>query len=98
MSQLRRRSLHHARLRVQYPYEQAFDKSIVLACCIAAAMGLAADARLVTAFCLGVIASSLAEVAQGERTRRTSEATSYVYIIAAVFVPPFVAVCASRPL
>lgn len=67
-----------------------FDKSIVLACCIAAAMGLAVDARLVTAFCLGVIATSLAEVAQGERTRRTSEAGSYAYIIAAVFVPPFV--------
>lgn len=67
-----------------------FDKSIVLACCIAAAMGLAVDARLVTAFCLGVIATSLAEVAQGERTRRVSEAGSYAYIIAAVFVPPFV--------
>ena len=67
-----------------------FDKSIVLACCIAAAMGLTVDARLVAAFCLGVIATSLAEVAQGERTRRTSEAASYAYIIAAVFVPPFV--------
>lgn len=67
-----------------------FDKSIVLACCIAAAMGLAVDARLVAAFCLGVIATSLAEVAQGERTRRISEAASYAYIIAAVFVPPFV--------
>ena len=67
-----------------------FDKSIVLACCIAAATGLAVDARLVAAFCLGVIATSLAEVAQGERTRRTSEAASYAYIIAAVFVPPFV--------
>ncbi|MFR7798009.1 MAG: hypothetical protein ACLU37_07890 [Collinsella sp.] len=42
-----------------------FDKSIVLACCIAAAMGLAVDARLVVAFCLGIIATSLAEVAQG---------------------------------
>lgn len=67
-----------------------FDKSIVLACCIAAAMGLAVDARLVAAFCLGVIATSLAEVVQGERTRRAGEAASYVYIIAAVFVPPFV--------
>ena len=67
-----------------------FDKSIVLACCIAAAMGLAVDARLVTAFCLGVIATSLAEVAQGNRARRASEAVSYAYIIAAVFVPPFV--------
>ena len=67
-----------------------FDKSIVLACCIAAATGLAVDARLVTAFCLGVIATSLAEVAQDERTRRASEAASYVYIIAAVFIPPFV--------
>lgn len=67
-----------------------FDKSIVLACCIAAAMGLAVDARLVAAFCLGVIATSLAEVAQGERTRRVSETASYAYIIAAVFVPPFV--------
>lgn len=64
-----------------------FDKSIVLACCIAAAMGLAVDARLVAAFCLGVIATSLAELAQGERA---SEAASYAYIIAAVFVPPFV--------
>ncbi len=67
-----------------------FDKSIVLACCIAAAMGLAVDARLVAAFCLGVIATSLAELAQKERTRRTSEAASYACIIAAVFVPPFV--------
>lgn len=67
-----------------------FDKSIVLACCIAAPMGLAVDARLVTAFCLGVIATSLTEVAQDERTRRASEAASYVYIIAAVFIPPFV--------
>lgn len=67
-----------------------FDKSIVLACCIAAATGLAVDARLVAAFCLGVIATSLAEVAQEERARRTSEAASYAYIIAAVFVPPFV--------
>lgn len=53
-------------------------------------MGLAVDAHLVAAFCLGVIATSLAEVTQGERTRRTSEAASYAYIIAAVFVPPFV--------
>lgn len=67
-----------------------FDKSIVLACCIAAAMGLAVDARLVAAFCLGVISTSLAEVAQGKRARRASEAVSYAYIIAAVFVPPFV--------
>lgn len=67
-----------------------FDKSIVLACCIAAAMGLAVDARLVAAFCLGVIATSLAEVAQGNRARRVSEAASYACIIAAVFVPPFV--------
>lgn len=67
-----------------------FDKSIVLACCIAAAMGLAVDARLVAAFCLGVIATSLAEIAQGERARRASEAASYAYIIAAVFVPSFV--------
>lgn len=67
-----------------------FDKSIVLACCIAAAMGLAVDARLVAAFCLGVIATSLAEIAQRNRARRASEAASYAYIIAAVFVPPFV--------
>lgn len=67
-----------------------FDKSIVLACCIAAATGLAVDARLVAAFCLGVIATSLAELAQRERTSRTSEAASYAYIIAAVFVSPFV--------
>ena len=67
-----------------------FDKSIVLACCIAAATGLAVDARLVAAFCLGVIATSLAELAQKERTSRTSEAASYAYIIAAVFMPPFV--------
>lgn len=67
-----------------------FDKSIVLACCIAAAMGLAVDARLVAAFCLGVIATSLAEVVQDERTRRASETASYAYIIVAVFVPPFV--------
>ena len=67
-----------------------FDKSIVLACCIAAAMGLAVNARLVAAFCLSVIAASAAEVAQGERARCASEAASYVYIIAAVFVPSFV--------
>lgn len=66
-----------------------FDKSIVLACCIAAAMGLAVDARLVAAFCLGVIATSLAEIAQGERARRASEAASYAYIMVAVFAPPF---------
>lgn len=66
-----------------------FDKSIVLACCVAAAMGLVVDARLVAAFCLGVITTSLAEVARGNRDRRASEAASYVYIIAAVFVPPF---------
>lgn len=67
-----------------------FDKSIVLACCIAAAMGLAVDARLVAAFCLGVVIAALTEVAQGERARRASEAASYAYIIAAVFVPSFV--------
>ena len=67
-----------------------FDKSIVLACCIAAAMGLAVDARLVAAFCLGVIATSAAEVARGERALRVSGAASYAYIIAAVFVPSFV--------
>ena len=67
-----------------------FDKSIALACCIAAAMGLAVDARLVAAFCLSVIAASAAEVARGERARRASEAASFVYIIAAVFVPSFV--------
>ena len=66
-----------------------FDKSIVLACCIAAALGLAVDARLVAAFCLGVIAAALAEVAQGERGRRASEAASYAYVIIAVFVPSF---------
>lgn len=66
-----------------------FDKSIVLACCIAAALGLAVDARLVAAFCLGVIATSLAEIAQGERARRASEAASYAYIMVAVFAPPF---------
>lgn len=66
-----------------------FDKSIVLACCIAAALGLAVDARLVAAFCLGVIITALAEVAQGERACRASEAGSYVYILVAVFVPPF---------
>ncbi|MDY4547686.1 MAG: histidine kinase [Collinsella sp.] len=67
-----------------------FDKSIMLACCIAAALGLAVDACLVAAFCLGVAVASLTEIAQGERARRASEAASYVYIIAAVFIPPFV--------
>ena len=66
-----------------------FDKSIVLACCIAAALGLAVDARLVTAFCLGVVVASLAEIAQGERARRASETASYAYVIIAVFVPSF---------
>lgn len=67
-----------------------FDKSIVLACCIAAATGLAVDAGLVAAFCLGVITTSLAELAQGKSARRASETASCAYIIAAVFVPPFV--------
>ena len=66
-----------------------FDKSIVLACCIAAALGLAADARLVAAFCLGVVVASLAEIAQSERARRAGEAASYVYIMVAAFVPSF---------
>lgn len=67
-----------------------FDKSIVLACCIAAALGLAVDACLVAAFCLGVVVASLAEIAQGERARRAGEAASYAYIMVAVFVPSFV--------
>ncbi len=67
-----------------------FDKSIVLACCIAAALGLAVDARLVAAFCLGVIIAAMAEVAQTERARRASEIASYAYVIAAIFVPAFV--------
>lgn len=67
-----------------------FDKSIVLACCIAAAMGLAVDACLVAAFCLGVVVASLTEIAQGERARRAGEAASYAYIMVAVFVPSFV--------
>ena len=66
-----------------------FDKSIVLACCLAAATGLAVDARLVAAFCLGVVVASLAEIAQGERARRASEAASYAYIMVAVFAPSF---------
>lgn len=65
------------------------DKSIVLACCIAAALGLAVDARLITAFCLGVIIAALAEVAQGEHVRRASEAGSYAYVMIAVFIPSF---------
>ena len=67
-----------------------FDKSIVLACCIAAAMGLAVDACLVAAFCLGVAVASLTEIAQGERARRAGEAASYAYIMVTVFVPSFV--------
>ena len=67
-----------------------FDKSIVLACCIAAALGLAVDACLVAAFCLGVVVASLTEIAQGERARRAGEAASYAYIMVAVFVPSFV--------
>lgn len=67
-----------------------FDKSIVLACCIAAALGLAVDARLIAAFCLGVVIAALAEVAQGERARRASKAGSYAYVIMAVFVPSFI--------
>lgn len=67
-----------------------FDKSIVLACCIAAALGLAVDACLVAAFCLGVVVASLTEIAQGERARRVGEAASYAYIMVAVFVPSFV--------
>ena len=66
-----------------------FDKSIVLACCIAAALGLAVDACLVAAFCLGVVVASLTEIAQGERARRAGEAASRAYIMVAVFVPSF---------
>lgn len=66
-----------------------FDKSIVLACCIAAALGLAVDARLVASFCLGVVIAALTEVAQGERARRAGEAASYAYIMVAVFAPSF---------
>ena len=67
-----------------------FDKSIVLACCIAAALGLAVDACLIAAFCLGVVVASLTEIAQGERARRAGEAASYAYIMVTVFVPSFV--------
>ena len=67
-----------------------FDKSIVLACCIAAALGLAVDACLVAAFCLGVVVASLTEIAQGERARRAGEAASYAYIMVTVFIPSFV--------
>ena len=67
-----------------------FDKSIMLACCIAAALGLAVDACLVAAFCLGVVVASLTEIAQGERARRAGEAASYAYIMVTVFVPSFV--------
>ena len=62
----------------------------MLACCIAAALGLAVDACLVAAFCLGVVVASLTEIAQGERARRAGEAASYAYIMVTVFVPPFV--------
>lgn len=62
----------------------------MLACCIAAALGLAVDACLVAAFCLGVVVASLTEIAQGERARRAGEAASYAYIMVAVFVPSFV--------
>ena len=62
----------------------------MLACCIAAALGLAVDACLVAAFCLGVAVASLTEIAQGERARRAGEAASYAYIMVAVFVPSFV--------
>lgn len=67
-----------------------FDKSIVLACCIAAALGLAVDACLVAAFCLGVVVASFTEIAQGERARRAGEAAGYAYIMVTVFVPSFV--------
>ena len=67
-----------------------FDKSIVLACCIAAALGLAVDACLIAAFCLGVVVASLTEIAQGERARRAGEAASYAYIMVTVFVPSIV--------
>lgn len=62
----------------------------MLACCIAAALGLAVDACLVAAFCLGVAVASLTEIAQGERARRAGEAASYAYIMVTVFVPSFV--------
>lgn len=56
----------------------------MLACCIAAALGLAVDARLVAAFCLGVIATR----AQGKAPGASETAS---YIIAAVYA----AVCAA---
>ena len=90
MSQLRRRRLPRARFAYNTRMNRLFDKSIVLACCIAAAWVLLWTLAWSWRFAFGVIATSLAEVAQGERTRRASEAGSYAYIIAAVFVPPFV--------
>lgn len=66
-----------------------FDKSIVLACCIAAAMGLAVDARLVVALCAGVAIAALAEVARSEHARRASEAASCAYVVLAVLEPAF---------
>lgn len=44
---------------------------------------------MVAAYCLGVIITALAEVAQGERVCRVSEAGSYVFVLVAVFVPSF---------
>ena len=89
MSRLRRRPSPARAIAYNTRMNRLFDKSIVLACCIAAALGLAVDARLVAAFCLGVVVASLAEIAQSERARRAGEAASYVYIMVAAFVPPF---------
>ena len=77
-------------LRVQYPYEQAFDKSIVLACCIAAAMGLAVDARLVAAF-LPWRYCHLAGRGRTGKPRPPCERGRELRLHhRAVFVPPFV--------
>ena len=98
MSRLRRQPLHRARLRVQYPYEQAFrqiDRAGVLYC---GRHGSCCGRSPGRGVCLGVIATSLAEVVQGNRARRVSEAASYACIIAAVFRAAVCAVCASRSL
>lgn len=86
---MRRRPLHHARLRVQYPYEQAFrqiDCAGVLHCgrhgpCCGRSPGRGV---LPWRYC------HLAGRGRTEETRPARERTaSCAYIIAAVFVPPF---------
>ena len=67
-----------------------FDKTIVLACCLAAAAGLPVDAGLVAAACAAVALCAFAEAARGEGALRASEAAAFAYIAASMLAAPVV--------